>query len=236
MKKIIFVLFILFSGFISRAGDIKIMLITGGHSYDTVQFFQMFDELEGIDYIHFQQPAANAKLVLDQAKDFDVLVFYDMWKTISNKEKAAYIKLTEQGKPMLFLHHSIASYQNWPEFENILGGKYFEKDRKVPEELWSNFEHDVWVYSKVEKYTPVTEGFSELRFFDEIYGNVRISEGVIPLLKTTHPKSMDIIAWENHFNASTIIYLQPGHDYRTYEAKDYRKLVLQSIKFLAKSK
>jgi len=216
-----------------QAQPIKIMVVTGGHAYDTLQFFEMFDALAGIEYEHFQQPKANLKLVKDNAADFDVLVFYDMWKSISDAEKIAYLKLTQQGKPLLFLHHSIASYQDWPEFEKILGGKYVEKGRGVPVQEQSNYEHDVWVYTKVENVTPVTRGLSEPRFFDEVYGNVRISENVFPLLKTRHPKSMEIVAWENKYNNSKIIYLQPGHDYRTYQNEEYRKLLFQSIKYLA---
>ncbi len=233
MKKIFFLFVLFFTATLVYSQPIKIMLVTGGHAFDTIQFMQIFDDMEGVEYEHFGQPKANAKLAKDLAKDFDVLVFYDMWKTISENEKAAYIKLTEQGKPMLFLHHSIASYQHWPEFEKILGGKYFEKGENVPEELLSTYDHDVWVYSKVETYTPVTKGFRELRFFDEVYGNVRVVDNIIPLLKTRHPKSMEVIAWENKYNRSTIIYIQSGHDKRTYAEPDYRKLLLQAIQYLA---
>ena len=233
MKRISLLFILLISIIILQAQPIKIMVVTGGHAYDTLQFFEMFDALRGIEYEHFQQPKANLKLVKDNAEDFDVLVFYDMWKSISDAEKSAYLKLTQEGKPFLFLHHSIASYQDWPEFEKILGGKYVEKGRGVPVQEQSNYEHDVWVYTKVENVTPVTRGLSEPRFFDEVYGNVRISENVFPLLKTRHPKSMEIVAWENKYNNSKIIYLQPGHDYRTYQNEEYRKLLFQSIKYLA---
>lgn len=232
--KILLLVILFLSTIFLNAQPIKIMLVTGGHSFDTLQFFELFDSLEGIEYEHFQQPKANQKLVQDQAEDFDVLVFYDMWKSVSDAEKKAYLELTQKGKPLLFLHHSIVSYQNWPEFEKIVGGKYIEKDKKIPEEEWSNYEHDVWVYSKVENYTPVTAGFTELRFFDEVYGNVRISDDVIPLLKTRHPKSMEFIAWQHKYNNSQVVYIQPGHDYRTYEEEDYRKLIFQAIRFLAK--
>lgn len=234
MRSFIIATIFLFSGIILSAQSINVMVVTGGHSYDTIPFFEMFDALEGIEYTHFQQPKANAQFVKNLAKDYDVLVFYDMWKTISEQEKMAYLKMTQKGKPMLFLHHSIASYQNWPEFEKIMGGKYFEKKKGVDKELISTYEHDVWVYSKVYAYTPVTNGFRELRFFDEIYGNVRVSEDVIPLLKTRHPQSMEIVAWEHKYNASKIIYIQAGHDKRTYVEPDYQKLLLQAIQYLAK--
>jgi type 1 glutamine amidotransferase len=209
------------------------MLVTGGHAFDTIPFFDMFDSYNDIQYEHFQQPKANQRISSGKTDDYDVLVFYDMWKDIGEFEKSGYLRLTSQGKPMLFLHHSIASYQDWPEFEKIIGGKYVEKAKGVPPEEQSNYEHDVWVYSKVENITSVTKGFNELRFFDEIYGNVRVSDDVLPLLKTRHPKSMEIIAWENRYNNSKIIYIQPGHDYRTYGDDSYRKLVSQAIHYLA---
>jgi type 1 glutamine amidotransferase len=233
MKRILFLSIVLISVSLVRAQPIKIMLVTGGHAYDTIQFFDMFDALAGIEYQHFQQPKANQKIVKDLAKDFDVIVFYDMWKSISDAEISAYLKLTQQGKPLLFLHHSIASYQDWPEFEKLLGGKYVEKAIGIPADQFSTYEHDVWVYSKVENYTPVTVGFKEPRFFDEVYGNVRVSDDVLPLLKTRHPKSMEIIAWQHKYNNSQIVYIQPGHDYRTYANEEYRRLLLQAIKFLA---
>jgi len=236
MKQIyLFALFLISAVFVN-AQPVKVMVVTGGHAFDTLQFFEMFDALPGIEYQHFQQPKANNELVKNLGEDFDVLVFYDMWKSASEVEKSAYLRLTQQGKPLLFLHHSIASYQGWPEFEKLLGGKYVEAAKGVPKEEQSNYEHDVWVYSKVENYTAVTVGLKEPRFFDEIYGNVRISDDVIPLLRTTHPKSMEYIAWQHKYNKSQIVYIQPGHDYRTYESEEYRKLLLQAIKFLAGTK
>ena len=233
MKQIFLLIILFFPTHSVFSQPVKIMLVTGGHAFDTIQFFDMFDALTGIEYEHIQQPKANQRIASGKTEDFDVLVFYDMWQGIGDFEKQAYLKLTNEGKPMLFLHHSIVSYQDWAEFEKILGGKYVEKARGVPPDEQSNYEHDVWVYSKVENITPVTRGFGELRFFDEIYGNVRISDNVMPLLKTRHPKSMEIIAWENRYNKSKIVYIQPGHDHRTFGEESYRKLLSQAIHYLA---
>ena len=227
-------LLVVFSLFVSvvLAQPIKVMLVTGGHGYDTLQFFQMFDQMQEVEYDHFAQPDANKAIANGVADDFDVLVFYDMWNTITRDQKAAYIRLTKQGKPFLFLHHALASYQNWPKFEEIIGGRYVQENKKNPEDERSEYEHDMWVYCTIENYTPVTAGFRELRFFDEVYDNIRISDNVKPLLRTRHPKSADYVAWENRFNASTIVYIQTGHDKRTYETEDYRKLLFQAIQYL----
>lgn len=219
--------------FTLNAQPVNVMLITGGHSYDTLQFFQLFDAMEGIEYTHFQQPEANRKLLQGEAENYDVLVFYDMWREISLPEQQAYIELTKKGKPMLFLHHALVSYQEWPQFEKLIGGRYTEKRKGIPESELSTYEHDVWVYIQPAGKHPVTKGFGSLRFFDEVYGNYRVSEDVIPILTTNHPQSEKIIGWENRFNNSRIIYLQPGHDSRTYETEDYRRLLIQAIKYLA---
>lgn len=216
-----------------RAETIKVMVITGGHTFDTLEFFQLFDGMKGIEYEHFEQPFANQKIGKGVAEEFDVVVFYDMWQNISLDERAAYLQLTQQGKPFLFLHHSLVSYQNWPEFENIRGGKYIEESKDVDEDQVSTYEHDVWVYCSVENYTPVTNGFKELRFFDEVYDNVQINENVKPLLRTQHPKSMEIVAWEHSYRNSTILYIQPGHDKRTFTEPTYQQLLLQAIRYLA---
>jgi uncharacterized protein len=217
-----------------QAQPVKIMLVTGGHSYDTLQFFQMFDALEGIEYEHFLQPSANKAIASGQAGQFDVLVFYDMWRDVSEQEQQAYIDLTKQGKPILFLHHALASYQKWPEFEKILGGKYIEKGSETSAEELSTYKHDVWIHVQVPNPEhPVTKGIKPFRIFDEVYGNFRVLPKVTPLLKTDHPESGPVIAWENRYNSSVIVFLQPGHDKNAYESENYRRLILQSIKYLA---
>jgi type 1 glutamine amidotransferase len=233
MKQFFLLVVFNFLFFILNAQTVNVMLVTGGHSYDTIQFFQLFDSIGDVEYEHFSQPEANKALVENKWKEFDVLVFYDMWQEVSEMEKQAYIDLTKQGMPVLFLHHSLVSYQNWPVFEKIIGGKYIEKSPDIPKAEQSAYKHDVWV--DVEVVNPehsITKGFSNFRLFDEVYGNYRVSPNVQALLKTDHPESMEIIGWENKYNESTIIYLQPGHDYHAFESDEYRKLILQTIHFL----
>jgi uncharacterized protein len=216
------------------AQPVNIMLVTGGHSYDTLQFFQMFDQMEGIEYEHFLQPSANQAIAGGQAGKFDVLVFYDMWRTISPQEQQAYIELTKQGIPILFLHHALAAYQQWPEFEKILGGKYIERGAEARAEELSTYRHDVWIDVQiVNPEHPVTKGLKPFRIFDEVYGNFKVLPQVTPLLKTNHPESGPVIGWENRYNSSAIVFLQPGHDKNAYESENYRRLVLQSIRYLA---
>jgi uncharacterized protein len=213
-----------------------ILVITGGHGYDSTAFFSMFNALDGIRYDHLVQPKANQAIANGKVKKYDVLVFYDMWQSVSESEKQGYYRLLESGKSMLFLHHALVSYQEWPEFEKIRGGKYLEKapNEVKPASELSTYRHDVWVEVKiVNPEHPVTSSFRDFSLFDEVYGNYRIEKGVIPLLATNHPESTSLIGWENRYANSAIIYLQPGHDSHSFNNENYRKLLTQAIVYLS---
>jgi hypothetical protein len=195
----------------------------------------MMDKIPDIGYDFLIQPEANRYLASVDTLPYRLLIFYDMWEPLKEEEKNAYLKLTESGKPMLFLHHALVSYQEWPEFEKIIGGRYVQdmkNGRSKPEEL-STYKHDVWINIMIcDHQHPVTAGMDHFRIFDEVYGNYRVGEQVKPILKTDHPESTEVIAWENHYNNSTIIYIQPGHDKKTYEDDNYLQLLKQSVKYL----
>ncbi len=232
-KDILLIFFVSIYSFVSSQESVNIMLVTGGQTYDTVSFFEMFDWMDGIEYQHFEQPVANQTIANGLTEHFDVLVFYDNWQEISTAEKNAYISLTKTGKSFLFLHHSLISYQKWDTFEKITGGRYIVENSKDKEQEISESEPDVWVYVQPEGIHPSTRGLTNIRFFDEVYGNIRVSENIVPVLSTRYPKSTEIIGWENHYNSSKIMYIQPGHDYRTFEKEEYRKLLKQTIYYLA---
>jgi len=221
------------------AENYTVLVVAGGHSFDTVAFLNIFEEFEEIGYDFLLQPEANRSFLDMDSSMYDVIVFYDMWEPISDDEKAAYLRLTRSGVPMLFLHHSLVSYQAWPEFEKIIGGRYIQtlKNDTRPKSELSTYRHDVWIDVQIiDPSHPVTSGMQNFRIFDEVYGNYRVGQQVKPLLKTNHPESTPVIAWENKYNQSKIIYIQPGHDKHAYESSEYRMLIRQAIKYLATQK
>jgi len=231
---IISVLFI--AGCISlNAQSTKIMLVTGGHSYDTIPFFKMFDSMKGLEFEYISQPLANQKIAASDAEQYDLLVFYDISRKISDEEKKGYLNLLNKGKPMLFLHHSLLSYAMWPEFEKIIGGKYLEKgtNSSLPDSLFSRCHYNVSYNVKVaDANHPATKGISGFLLFDEAFENYRIDGCVIPLYTNDYKNNETIIGWENKYQNSKIIYLQPGHDRNAFDDKNFRRVLLQLIKYL----
>jgi len=98
----------------------RILIVTGGHDFDRESFFQLFDTMKGISYKELQHPQANLELGKIDPKTYDAVVFYDMPKSISEEEKDSYYQLFKLGKGLLFMHHSLASYQDWEEFKTII--------------------------------------------------------------------------------------------------------------------
>jgi arylsulfatase A len=210
----------------------EILIITGGHDFERDAFFQMFNELPGIAYTELTHPGANQVYDSSLLDRMDVLLFYDMVQAISEEEKAAFRHMLEQGKGLVFLHHSLASYQDWGEFEKIIGGKYVLSGQDS-----STYRHDVEVAVEIlSKEHPVTRGLNDFLLYDEVYGNFKVQPEVIPLLGTTHPESGKIIGWAHSYGSSRIVYLQPGHDHHAYEDPNFRLLLKQAIQWVQEAK
>jgi type 1 glutamine amidotransferase len=215
-----------------KNSTIRVLVVTGGHDFERIPFFKMWTDLEGIDYREVAQPGAVSLFGPELKKKFDAIVFYDMVEDISEEEKAAFVNLMKEGVGILFLHHSLSSYQNWDEYEKILGGKYYltaaTKDGK-PHEA-STYQHDVEVpVHVVDPKHPVTRGVSDFILHDEVYGKCEVLPDMHPLLETSHPQSSKTIAWWHLYGKSRIVFIQPGHDHWAYENPVYRKLVKQAI-------
>lgn len=214
---------------------IKVLIITGGHGFEHDAFFDVFNVVSSITYDTLVQPHANAVIESPDVDKYDVLVFYDMVKSLSSSQQAAYSNLLKKGKSMIFLHHALVSYQQWPEFIKIVGGQYHTHPVVVKgDTLKANYEHGVSMDIKVEDKThPVTKGIQDFEIVDETYGNVEILPDVKPLLSTTHPKSMPYVAWINQYGNSKVVYIQLGHGPSGYSNPNFRRLIRQAIEWSA---
>ena len=228
----ILIIALLLISFNLSASKLKILIVTGGHDFDRVSFFQMFDSFSNLTYTELIHPEARVQLETVDLNSFDAVVFYDMPKTITDEEKKSYYRLLKAGKGLLFLHHSICAYQDWPDFESIVGGKYYEtkKDDKFGA---SSYQHDVdFKVHIIQSSHPVTKGLKDFVLHDEIYGNLEVLPESYPLLSTDHPKSNILIGWTLKKLKSRIVFIQPGHDKKSFNNLNYRKLLKQSIIYI----
>lgn len=215
---------------LSAIGQTKVLIITGGHSFEKEPFYEIFDSFEEVDYDTITQPKGNEMFLTKDISDYTSIIFYDMFQPITDAQKDAYLRQLERGVGMVFLHHSLVSYQEWSEFENIIGGKYHLTGS--PEIEKSTYRHDVDFNVEIVNGSnrhPIVEGLKNFVIHDEVYGNYTVNQDVTPLIKTDHPESTSIIGWAKTYKNSRIVYLQPGHDHHAYKNENYRKLIHRAI-------
>jgi hypothetical protein len=216
-----------------KTNVLDVLLVTGGHRYDTSEFHALFTEMEGLNTTILYQPQANRLIASGDAEKYDVLVFYDMWREIDAEEILGYEKLLEKGKGFVFLHHSLVSYQDWEDFRNIVGGKYHSSVQNGDSSRLSNYTHDIEMQVMIEKEHAVTEGLDDFVILDEGYGNIEVLPEVELLLRTNHPNSSANIGWTHMYKNSNIVYLMLGHDKNAYSNPAFQTLLKNSIHFTA---
>jgi type 1 glutamine amidotransferase len=239
MKKRIFIALmtaVLFSALTcSQPAAIRVLVVTGGHDYNQSSFTELFESMSGsVSYKIVPFPEAFSMFAPQKRNEFDVVVFYHMWQTITEEQKSDMIDCFRQGKPLVALHHSICAFDNWNEYMHILGGKYFRDTTVVEGKVFppSTYKHDVNVLIQVkDRKNPVTRGISDFKLYDEVYGGFYVEPGVTPLLITNHPESSPVIGWSHNYGKSRVAVIQPGHDTPAFQSPVYRQLLRQAIEW-----
>lgn len=223
-------------GSLTLAADnatLRVLVVTGGHGFEEGPFFKVFEDNP---QIAFTKARHGKDADAYESADFlgcDVVVLYDMPKTITEAQKARFLSLFDKGIGLVVLHHALVSFQDWPEYERIIGGRYPEpagKSGVVTAEV--GYQHDVEIpVIIVAKEHPITAGMSDFTIRDEIYWGFRVQPDVIPLLSTTRAKSGKPLAWTRMQGKSRVVYLQLGHGPSAYENPNYRQLIGNSIRW-----
>ncbi len=219
------------------AEKIRLLILSGSHRFETNQFFQMFKDNPEVVFEAAAHPAAHEKLRPESAKNFDTLVLYDYWQKITSEAQADFVNFLKAGKGLLILHHAVADYQQWPEYEKILGGRYYLQKTMVNgvEKPRSRAKEGLMIPVHVAGPDhPVTLGLKDFEIRDEAYGGYDIGPESHVLLTTTLTNNAPYLAWVKNYEAARVVYLQLGHDHFAYEDPNYRRLLAQAIRWVAR--
>ena len=261
-------------GIIDHHSPLNIMISVKGHPFERDAFAAVFESLEGIRHTIVEQPASQHFMNPKAAEPWDVLVFYDMpgidFSTQppelvppSDALKKGFMDLLASGKGMVFLHHAIAGWPLWPEYGEVIGGRFFylPTECRGKPVLDSGYRHDVsHSVQVVSALHPVTEGVNEtFSLTDELYLYEVFEDDIDPLLAShhtfdrehfysahhavtgnmfcnddwPHPDGRNLIGWTKTVENSRIVYLQPGDGPDTFASLEYRRLVENAIRWVA---
>ena len=218
-------------------GKIKVLLLTGGHGFERESFLKVFQDNPAITFTHVSHGNPDS-FAYDRPDllSYDVVVLYDMLQKITDAQKRHFLSLFQHGIGLVATHHALVSYQDWPEFERIIGGTYPE-DRtqkgKVTPRL--GYEHDVTVpVVIVARNHPVTEGLKDFTIVDEIYWGFRTRPDIVRLITTTQARSGKPLAWARTEGKSRVVYLQLGHGPSAFTNASYCAFLANSIRWTAR--
>ena len=190
------------------ADVVRVLLVTKGHPFAREAFFSVFDADPGIEWTHVEQPAAQALFDPDRAEGFDVFVMYDMPgirftggdpPVLFSEPPPQYVDgfqaLLAAGKGMVFLHHAVAGWPAWPEYAEIIGGRFHYQPGTLrgidyPD---SGYRFDVTHRVEVlDRDHPICAGVGDgFEITDELYlfpvFDSPIGETVVPLMRSTYP-------------------------------------------------
>jgi type 1 glutamine amidotransferase len=175
----------------------NILLVTKGHPFDKEAFFQIFDQMEEVNWTHVEQPAAQVFFDVKHADQYDAFVIYDMpgiefnhnspptFTEPPSEYKKNLLELINKGHGFVFLHHAIAGWPLWDDYAEILGGRFLYmpgslRGKDLPD---SGYRHGVEHMVKVVRDHPVTQGVPmEFPITDELYLSQVFEDSIQPLL------------------------------------------------------
>jgi hypothetical protein len=217
-------------------GKIKVLVVTGGHGFDRDPFFQVFKENPEVTFTEAKQEKSSEAYDREDLLTHDVVVLYDLVQTITDAQKEKFLSLFDKGVGLVVMHHALASYQAWPDFEKVVGGKFFlgpetRNGVTTPKSGTGGGELAIHVASKEH---PVTAGMDDFKLQDEYYNKCRVADGVSLLLTTDNPGNQQQVAWCREHGKSRVLYLMSGHDQRVYNHPSYRRFLANAIRWAAR--
>ena len=253
----------------------KLLTVARGHPYERDAFAELFTELEEFEVCHVEQPVAQQVLGPKAAKEFDAILCYDMpgvdftdpndppgLVEPSATFKQDYLDMLEAGVGMVFMHHAIAGWPAWPEFAEIIGGRFHYRPAQLRGVDWpdSGYRHEVTHTVSKQIDHPVTEGIPDsFEMVDELYLCPLFADDVIPLLRSnydynennfysasraiagdmfsqegwSHPAGTPFVGWVKHYGNSPIVYLQGGDDSTAMSDENFRRLVHNAVRWVS---
>ncbi len=180
---------------------LSLLVVTGGHPVEFVEFSAMFDHLcdaHGWRWQHVAHPDALDLLTPGNVGRWDAIVLHDIaGLSLARGQAPAPIgpsddvkrNLTElllAGQGIVVTHHSLASWPQWDEWAHAIGGRYFYAPGSLDGQQWpsSGYRIDRHHIRVLDAKHPVCDGVSDFDIDDELYLCPIFESEVVPLLAT----------------------------------------------------
>ncbi|MCW5978333.1 MAG: ThuA domain-containing protein [Bryobacteraceae bacterium] len=219
-------LLLLLSIAVAVAAPVRVLIVTGGHTYDT-SFYTLFEDNPNIQGTVDPHPMPYRRG--DLRPHYDVLVLYDSMQEIDDQERKNLTAFVEGGKGVVLLHHALVDYSDWQWwYEEVVGARWLKSQSK-PLKWKTTWKHDVDIEAYPAKDHPIVEGIGKFTVNDETYKGMWFSPDVTVLLKTDHPTSDGPLVWISPYKKSRVVSIELGHGRAAHLHPSYKRLVQNAI-------
>ncbi len=216
---------------------LQVLVVTGGHGYNKKVFPRLFanDNMA----VRFGIEGMKGSAVFDDVQDwkYDVIVLYNFKQKIGEKQKKNFIGLVKSGNTgLVVLHHAIAAYPGWIEYEKMIGATYVLKEQvrdgvKYARPVWK---HDVDIALHIEDPShPITAGMRDFTVHDETYKKWVYHDGNHLLVSTDCALNNKQVCWVRTYGAGRVFFMQLGHGPQVFTDPHFKKLVARGIRWTA---
>jgi len=253
---------------------LSVFISVKGHPYQRDDFFDIFESMQGVRYTAVEQPASQQLMSPEGLADYQALLLYDMpgidfstqppsLVVPSDSFKQNFMALLQSGKGIVFLHHAVAGWPMWPEYADVVGGRFWyiagDKDGQHYED--SGYRHDVaHRVSKLADHVITANVPDSFDITDELYLFDCFDDDKQPLLSSdysfdnehfysaaeavAHGKMYSrenwartsgthLVGWVKSYKNSPVVFLQMGDGPTSYENKNFRTLLQNALQWVA---
>jgi type 1 glutamine amidotransferase len=247
----------------------SLLVLSGGHPYDAAAFNALIGRLPDWAVTHLLHPDAEAAVGEGAADAADALLFYDMpgytfgdgqvtSRPPSDAFRVAIRRRFAAGRGAVMLHHALAGWADWPEWAEIMGGRFLYQPGTVRGRqcLDSGYRHDVAYTAELVADHPVTAGVAAtFEVIDELYLAEVFEGDVTPLVRArhsftaanfysaahavggrlfenagwAHPPGSDLVGWTKRAGTANVVYLQFGDGPTAYANPDICRLIANAL-------
>lgn len=213
------------------AQDIRALYLTGGDWHDYSSITPLLTD--GVSsYIPVKWTVRNDfdTFLTDPIKgQYDVVVLNFCFNHSNDSKVADKIQnLVKNTMPAVLLHCAMHSFFPLAKWEKFTGMKTRTHDS------YRDFE-----ITKIRKH-PILESLPQSWKTpgDELYQNIEILPGTIPLLQaySVESKKNHVVAWTKNFGRNRIFATTLGHDLKTVEQDEYQRLIANGILWVLNKK
>ncbi|MDX2154083.1 MAG: ThuA domain-containing protein [Bryobacteraceae bacterium] len=218
----------------AAATAVRVLAVTGGHGYPE-DFYHALSELPGVQWRHAQ---SHAEMIRHRQDRYDVLLLHDMYDKIDPKTRDWLKQWVDSGKGVISLHHAIVDYTEWPWWwQEVTGGKFFVEAQG--EYKKSSYKEDIEFFvtpSRGKERHPVLEGVPPLLVEDEMYKDMWHAPGIEVLMETANSLNDRPVVYIGPSKTARVVYIQLGHSASTFHNPGFRRLLHNTVEWVARRK